>query len=198
MARSAISVFLIASLAPSFRPSFGGEARSITVAHGFPRAAAEATSVVPERVRDIARAEVVLGVQATPAPTPEPEPATTPEPTLVPTPAPTPAPPRPVATLPPLPDPPTAGIVIASWYGPGFYGNRTACGQTYTPEIIGVAHRTLPCGTLVVLEYRGRTMTVPVIDRGPYIAGRTLDLSHATHVAIGCPDLCTLSMRIGQ
>ena len=105
MARSAISVFLIACLAPSFRPSFGGEARSITVAHGFPRAAAEATSVVPERVRDIARAEVVLGVQATPAPTPEPEPATTPEPTLVPTPAPTPAPPRPVATLPPLPDP---------------------------------------------------------------------------------------------
>ena len=154
--------------------------------------------MVPERVRDIARAEVVLGVQATPAPTPEPELATTPEPTLVPTPAPTPAPPRPVATLPPLPDPPTAGIVIASWYGPGFYGNRTACGQTYTPEIIGVAHRTLPCGTLVVLEYRGRTMTVPVIDRGPYIAGRTLDLSHATHVAIGCPDLCTLSMRIGQ
>jgi rare lipoprotein A len=86
--------------------------------------------------------------------------------------------------------------VIASWYGPGFYGNRTACGQVYTPEIIGVAHRTLRCGTMLVLEYRGRTMTVPVIDRGPYIAGRTLDLSNATRLAMGCPDLCTLSMRI--
>src|SRR5438270_4408035 len=102
--------------------------------------------------------------------------------------------------LPPLVAPPLGAdgaVVLASWYGPGFYGNRTACGQTYTPEIVGVAHRTLPCGTLVVLEYRGHTMTVPVIDRGPYIAGRTLDLSHATHVAMGCPDLCTLSMRIG-
>jgi rare lipoprotein A (peptidoglycan hydrolase) len=55
----------------------------------------------------------------------------------------------------------------------------------------------LPCGTFVTLEYRGRTMTLPVIDRGPYIAGRTLDLSNATRIAIGCPDLCTLSMRVG-
>jgi hypothetical protein len=139
-------------------------------------------------VRDVARGEAVLGLEATPLPTVEP----TPEPTLEPTPAPTPA----VATLQPLPQPPTGGIVIASWYGPGFYGNRTACGQVYTPEIIGVAHRTLRCGTMLVLEYRGRTMTVPVIDRGPYIAGRTLDLSNATRLAMGCPDLCTLSMRI--
>src|SRR6266545_2545909 len=43
------------------------------------------------------------------------------------------------------------GIVLASWYGPGFYGNRTACGQLYTPEILGVAHLTLPCGTLLTL-----------------------------------------------
>ena len=150
----------------------------------------------PERVRDVARAEVVLGVQATPIATVEPAPVATPAPTPEPTTAPMPAPAA--APLPSLPDPPTGGIVIASWYGPGFYGNRTACGQTYTPEIVGVAHRTLPCGTLLVLEYRGRTMTVPVIDRGPYIAGRTLDLSNATHIAIGCPDLCTLSMRIGQ
>ena len=136
----------------------------------------------------------MLGVQSTPVatiePTPEPTVAPTPEPTAVPTPPPA------VATLPPLADPPTGGIVIASWYGPGFYGNRTACGQVYTPEIIGVAHQTLRCGTMLVLEYRGRTMTVPVIDRGPYIAGRTLDLSNATRLAMGCPDLCTLSMRI--
>ena len=196
LARSGICVFLFACLVPFFRPSFGGDVQSITVAHAFAPAAAEPAGVLPERIRDVARAELVLGVQATPVATAEPEPSATPEPTPIPTPAPTPAPP--LATLPPLPDPPTAGIVIASWYGPGFYGNRTACGQTYTPEIVGVAHRTLPCGTLVVIEYRGRAMTVPVIDRGPYIAGRTLDLSNATHIAMGCPDLCTLSMRIGR
>jgi hypothetical protein len=190
-----VFAFVFACLVPFLHPSFAGELRSISVAQAFATAAIDAAPIAPERVHDVARAEVVLGVQATPVAIVEPEPAATSEPTPVPTAAPTLAP---LPTLPPLPDPPTAGIVIASWYGPGFYGNRTACGQTYTPEIVGVAHRTLPCGTLVVLEYRGQTMTVPVIDRGPYIAGRTLDLSHATHVAIGCPDLCTLSMRIGQ
>ncbi|MEP7004130.1 MAG: septal ring lytic transglycosylase RlpA family protein [Chloroflexota bacterium] len=93
---------------------------------------------------------------------------------------------------------PQGGIVLASWYGPGFYGNRTACGQVYTPEIIGVAHKTLPCGTLLTLTYGSRVLVVPVIDRGPYIAGRTLDLSNATKLAIGCTDLCTLRMQIGR
>ncbi|HTD63138.1 MAG TPA: septal ring lytic transglycosylase RlpA family protein [Verrucomicrobiae bacterium] len=197
LAKAGALVFVFACLVSFFHPSLADEANSISVARPFATAAVEPAGITPERVRDVARAEVVLGAQATPVATPEPEPVATPEPTPLPTPAPTRAPVVVVATLPPLPDPPTAGIVIASWYGPGFYGNRTACGQTYTPEIIGVAHRTLPCGTLVVLEYRGRTLTVPVIDRGPYIAGRTLDLSSATHIAMGCPDLCTLSMRIG-
>jgi Lytic transglycolase len=196
LARSGICVFLVACLVTFLRPPSGGEVRSITVAQAFAPVGAEPPGVLPERIRDVARAELVLGAEATPVATAEPEPSVTPEPTPIPTPVPT--PPPPLVTLPPLPDPPTAGIVIASWYGPGFYGNRTACGQTYTPEIVGVAHRTLPCGTLVVIEYRGRTMTVPVIDRGPYIAGRTLDLSYATHLAMGCPDLCTLSMRIGR
>jgi rare lipoprotein A (peptidoglycan hydrolase) len=196
LARAGVFAFLFAGVVPFVRPSFAGEVRSISVAQAFATAAVAPAAMIPERVRKNARAEIVLGVQASPVAPVEPEPAPTPEPTPAPTPRPTPEPP--IATLPPLPDPPTAGIVIASWYGPGFYGNRTACGQTYTPEIVGVAHRTLPCGTLVVLEYRGKTLTVPVIDRGPYIAGRTLDLSHATHIAMGCPDLCTLSMRIGQ
>ena len=91
---------------------------------------------------------------------------------------------------------PAGGTVIASWYGPGFYGNRTACGQLYTPEIIGVAHRTLPCGTMLELEFRGRVVTVPVIDRGPFIAGRTLDLSNATRAALACTDLCPVRMQI--
>ena len=56
----------------------------------------------------------------------------------------------------------------ATWYGPGFYGNRTACGQTLGTETLGVAHRTLPCGTEVAVLYKGRTIVVSVIDRGPY------------------------------
>jgi hypothetical protein len=57
---------------------------------------------------------------------------------------------------------------VASWYGPGLYGNGTACGQTLGYDTVGVAHRTLPCGTKVGILYRGRSITVPVIDRGPY------------------------------
>lgn len=75
----------------------------------------------------------------------------------------------------------------ASFYGPGFYGKRTACGLAYTEAIMGVAHRSLPCGTLVTFRNpsSGRTITVPVIDRGPYVAGRTWDLSGAACVALG-------------
>jgi len=105
---------------------------------------------------------------------------------------------------PPAPKPPVAVLgfangpgatVVASWYGPGFYGNRTACGQVYTPEILGVAHRTLPCGTVLRLEFGGCSVAVPVIDRGPFIAGRTLDLSNATRAALGCTDLCPVWMQ---
>ena len=71
-----------------------------------------------------------------------------------------------------------------SWYGPGFYGNRTACGQTYSSTIHGVAHKSLPCGTSVQFRYGGRVITVPVIDRGPYVAGRQWDLSAAACQAL--------------
>ena len=80
----------------------------------------------------------------------------------------------------------------ASWYGPGFYGNRTACGQTLTPGMLGVANKSLPCGTKVKLRYRGRSVTVPVIDRGPYAAGREYDLTGATKQRLGFPDTGTL------
>ena len=74
-----------------------------------------------------------------------------------------------------------------SFYGPGFYGKRTACGLAYTTTIMGVAHRSLPCGTLVTFKNptNGRTITVPVIDRGPYVTGRTWDLSGAACMALG-------------
>jgi hypothetical protein len=100
--------------------------------------------------------------------------------------------------LPAVPVGAADATVLASWYGPGFYGNRTACGQTYTPEILGVAHLTLPCGTALTLTYGGRSLTVHVIDRGPYVAGRAIDLSSATKLALGCTDLCTVRMQIGR
>jgi rare lipoprotein A len=68
----------------------------------------------------------------------------------------------------------------ASYYGPGLYGNRLACGGRLSRGTIGVAHKSLPCGTRVTLRNRGRTLTVRVIDRGPYVAGRFYDLTEAT------------------
>ena len=80
----------------------------------------------------------------------------------------------------------------ASWYGPGFYGNRTACGQTLTPGTLGVAHKTLPCGTKLRLKNGKRRVTVRVIDRGPFIPGREFDLTYATKLRLGFGDLGTV------
>jgi rare lipoprotein A len=68
----------------------------------------------------------------------------------------------------------------ASWYGPGLYGNPLGCGGTLHPGRLGVAHRTLPCGSKLTLRHRGRTVRVRVIDRGPYVGGREFDLTEAT------------------
>jgi rare lipoprotein A (peptidoglycan hydrolase) len=73
----------------------------------------------------------------------------------------------------------------ASWYGPGFYGHRTACGTRLTHHTLGVAHKRLPCGTNVALRYQGRTVVVPVIDRGPYSRGVDYDLTYATARSLG-------------
>lgn len=77
--------------------------------------------------------------------------------------------------------------VLASFYGPGLYGGALACGGTLSPGTLGVANKTLPCGTRVSLRYGRRTVTVPVIDRGPYVAGRTYDLTTATKERLGFP-----------
>jgi rare lipoprotein A (peptidoglycan hydrolase) len=64
-----------------------------------------------------------------------------------------------------------------SWYGPGFYGRRTACGLELTRELIGVAHRSLPCGTRISFRHNGVVVTAPVVDRGPYVGGRIFDMT---------------------
>jgi rare lipoprotein A len=73
----------------------------------------------------------------------------------------------------------------ASWYGPGLYGNRLACGGTLGAGTQGVAHRTLPCGTKVRLKRGRRTVRVPVVDRGPFVGGREFDLTAATARRLG-------------
>lgn len=81
---------------------------------------------------------------------------------------------------------------VASYYGPGLYGGALACGGTLQPGTMGVANKTLPCGSKVTLRYHGRSVTVPVIDRGPYVAGRDYDLTAATKSRLGFPDLGVL------
>ena len=76
-------------------------------------------------------------------------------------------------------------VALASWYGPGFYGRRTGCGGTLGYSQMGVAHKTLPCGTKVTLRHNGRRVRVPVIDRGPYVGAREYDLTAATARKLG-------------
>ncbi len=76
-------------------------------------------------------------------------------------------------------------VALASWYGPGFYGQRTGCGGTLGYSQLGVAHKTLPCGTKVTLRHNGRRVRVPVIDRGPYVGAREYDLTGATARKLG-------------
>ncbi len=74
----------------------------------------------------------------------------------------------------------------ASWYGgPSMWGRQTACGRTLQPGTLGVAHKTLPCGTSVKFVYHGHVLVTQVIDRGPYVEGRAWDFTQAASEALG-------------
>jgi rare lipoprotein A len=73
-------------------------------------------------------------------------------------------------------------VALATWFGPGFYGQTTACGQTLTPAVVGVANRTLPCGTLVKFSYHGRAAQ--------------WDLTSGAATALGMADTARLSSRV--
>src|SRR6202035_894229 len=91
---------------------------------------------------------------------------------------------------------PSVKAQIATWFGPGFYGQKTACGQTMSPVIVGVASRTLPCGTLVLVNYKGHRLTVPVIDRGPYSNGATWDLTWGAASALTIAETVRVKTKV--
>lgn len=80
------------------------------------------------------------------------------------------------------------GSGMASWYGPGLYGNNLACGGVLTTSTWGVAHKFLPCGTVLTICYN-RCVRVTVIDRGPFVYGRDWDLTYPVKSAIGMPSV---------
>ncbi len=88
----------------------------------------------------------------------------------------------------------------ASWYGPGFYGNYTACGEVYRPGTLTAAHRSLPCGTRVRVTngHNGRSVVVRINDRGPFIGGRVLDMGEgaATQLNMKQAGVIPITMQI--
>ena len=187
LARAGLAVFAFALILPTITNDFARVDRRVLVADASESRALLMSDVrLPNQIAAARRGIV----------TPEPTPAPTPEPTPAPTPRPTPIPLVPGG----------AGIVItASWYGPGFFENRLPCWQwlaanglpiQFLPDTWGVAHKTLPCGTMLVLTHGANSITVPVVDRGPYIAGREIDLSPAVKAALGCTDLCSVLMQL--
>jgi rare lipoprotein A len=86
---------------------------------------------------------------------------------------------------------------VASWYGHPYHGRKTASGERYNMWAFTAAHRTLPFGTKLRVTYKGRSVIVRVNDRGPFIKGRSLDLSRAAADAIGCTavGICRVTME---
>ena len=94
-----------------------------------------------------------------------------------------------------------ANTVVASWYDcakPGECSKHrlTASGERFNPNALTAAHRSLPFGTRVRVTHKGRSVTVRINDRGPFIKGRSIDLSRAAARAIGCKGVCRVGMTV--
>jgi len=95
--------------------------------------------------------------------------------------------PLPIAPAPVAPRVVAVSQGQASWYGPGFYGNRTASGEVLRQGTLTAAHRTLPFGTKVRVTnlWNGRATVVRINDRGPFTGGRVIDLAHGAASQLG-------------
>jgi len=85
---------------------------------------------------------------------------------------------------------------LCTWYGPGFYGNRTADGTVLQKDSMVLAHRTLPFGTKVEIKYRGKTVVATVRDRGPKSTRFEFDLGPGVASALGFSGVQTVEYRI--
>jgi rare lipoprotein A (peptidoglycan hydrolase) len=83
------------------------------------------------------------------------------------------------------PQPVGSYVALAGSSGAAAFGRKTACGGVITQDTEGVAHPTLPCGARIFVTFHGRTVLVPVVDRGPYTAGRQFDLTDALARRLG-------------
>jgi len=180
IAHAGVAVFAITLLIPTIVYDLTRARGTVLVAAASEERVVARELSLPNQVAELPRR--LVAPQATPEPTP----------------VPTAAPPILVRGGPGV-------VVTASWYGPGFFENRLPCWQwlqaqdlpiQFLPDTWGVAHKTLPCGTMLVLSHGANTISVPVVDRGPYIAGRELDLSPRIKSALGCTDLCTVVMQL--
>ena len=95
---------------------------------------------------------------------------------------------------------PARADVLASWYGPGFHGRKTANGERFNQNALTAAHKSLPFGTRLTVTNRatGRSVVVRINDRGPYIHGRTIDLSAGAARAIGCDKVGVCRVGLGH
>lgn len=89
-----------------------------------------------------------------------------------------------------------AKTTLASWYGPGFHGRKTASGQRFNQNAMTAAHKTLPFGTKVRVTHKGRSVVVTINDRGPFIKGRGIDLSKAAARKLGCSGVCKVVLKV--
>jgi len=192
IARTGVAVFSVSLLLPMLV--------SGTVARPHPPVVVRATMDLQQvtTVNELPRLPEPVARSRITAPTPEPTPA----PTVPPAPARVAAAPVAITAVPAAS---SGSVVTVSWYGPGFFENRLPCWPwlaanglpiQFLPDTWGVAHKSLPCGTMVTLTHGANSVTVPVVDRGPYIAGREFDLSPRVKAALGCTDLCTVVMQI--
>ncbi|TMC04744.1 MAG: hypothetical protein E6J35_04850 [Chloroflexi bacterium] len=191
IARAGVAVFGVSMVLPMFVSGAVPHRDASVVVAATTELQVTAPYELPRMPEPVARSRLVV-------PTPEPSPQPTPRTTA----ADVPAVPIEITAVPAAA---SGSVVTVSWYGPGFYENRLPCWQwlaanglpiQFLPDTWGVAHKSLPCGTMVTLTHGANIVTVPVVDRGPYVAGREFDLSPRVKAALNCADLCTVVMQV--